>query len=66
MTVQQKNKMAALFAGMALTAVAAPTGIAVSQAPIPPVEPNVMRTEANAPVVKEVRLETQFPPRATA
>ena len=60
MTVQQKNKMAALFAGMALTAVAAPTGIAVSQAPIPPVEPNVMRTEANAPVVKEVRLETQF------
>ena len=60
MTIQQKNKMAALFAGMALTAVAAPTGIAVSQAPIPPVEPNVMRTEANAPVVKEVRLETQF------
>ena len=60
MTVQQKNKMAALFAGMALTAVAAPTGIAVSQAPIPPVEPNVMRTEANAPVVKEVRLKTQF------
>ena len=60
MTIQQKNKRAALFAGMALTAVAAPTGIAVSQAPIPPVEPNVMRTEANAPVVKEVRLETQF------
>jgi len=39
---------------------AAPAGIAVSRAPIPPVEPNVMRTEANAPVVKEVRLETQF------
>ena len=41
-------------------AMAASAEIAVSKAPIPPVEPNVMRTEANAPVVKEVRLETQF------
>ena len=42
------------------TAMAASAEIAVNRAPIPPVEPNVMRTEANAPVVKEVRLETQF------
>ena len=42
------------------TAMAASAEIAVSRAPIPPVEPNVMRTEANAPVVKEVRLKTQF------
>ena len=41
-------------------AMAASAEIAVSKAPIPPVEPNVMRTEANAPVVKEVRLKTQF------
>ena len=41
-------------------ALAANAEIAVSKAPIPPVEPNVMRTEANAPVVKEVRLATQF------
>ena len=34
--------------------------IAASQARIKAPKPNVMRTEANSPVVKEVRLETQF------
>ena len=34
--------------------------LAVSQSKIPPVEPNVMRTEANAPVIKNVKMETQF------
>ena len=34
--------------------------LAASQARIKPPEPNVMRTEANSPVVKEVRLEAQF------
>ena len=34
--------------------------IATSKAQITPPTPNVMRTEANSPVVKEVRLDTQF------
>ena len=52
------RRMIIALAGVA--AMAASAEIAVSKAPIPPVEPNVMRTEANAPVVKEVRLRTQF------
>ena len=52
------RRMFIALAGAA--AMAASAEIAVSKAPIPPVEPNVMRTEANAPVVKEVRLKTQF------
>jgi len=34
--------------------------LAESKADITPPNPNVMRTEANSPVIKEVRLETQF------
>ena len=41
-------------------AVSSRAEIATSQAPIAPPTPHVMRTEANSPVVKEVRLETQF------
>ena len=38
----------------------APAKIATSQARIKPPDPNVMRTEANAPVVKNTKLEAQF------
>ena len=36
------------------------SALAESKADITPPNPNVMRTEANSPVIKEVRLETQF------
>ena len=53
-------KKSVSLGAMLCAAVAAQAEIATSQAQIKAPEPNVMRTEANSPVVKEVRLETQF------
>ena len=54
-------KGAGVFAAVALcSALVSSADIATSKSQIKPPNPNVMRTEANSPVVKEVRLETQF------
>ena len=55
------TKGAGVFAAVALCAVLVSSAeIATSKSQIKPPSPNVMRTEANSPVVKEVRMETQF------
>jgi len=53
-------KKSVSLGAMLCAAVAAQAEIATSQAQIKAPEPNVMRTEANSRVVKEVRLEAQF------
>ena len=53
-------KDAMCVAAALCAASAARAEIATSKAKIAPPTPNVMRTEANAPVVKERRLEAQF------
>ena len=49
-----------MFAMLVCAVVSSYAEIATSQAQIKPPMPNVMRTEANSPIVKEVRLKTQF------